>query len=231
MMVTSNLPPLTDWAVIFDLDGLLADTEPVWTESSRILLARRGRVYDPTMKSHFMGRHPQEVTALMIQHYQLAENPDNLLQERLDILCSLYQQGLKPLPGARELVLALAQDQIPMSVASGSPRRIVKLVLKQLHLIDWLSQFVGSDEVEHGKPAPDLFLLAARRMSIAPSRCIVLEDSIAGVQAALNAKMKCIAVPGPETPVAGVAHAHRVVNSLLELSPTALLHVVKTADL
>jgi HAD superfamily hydrolase (TIGR01509 family) len=214
-----------DLAVIFDLDGLLADTEPLWSESSCIFLRRRGLVYDPSLKPLFMGRHPMEVMTRMITHYGLTGEPGPMLEERLQIQRSLYERGISPMPGARELVLALAERGIPMAVASGSPTEIIRLVLKTLDLLGALSTWVGSDQVQRGKPAPDLFLLAAARLGAEPSRCVVLEDSTAGVEAAVAAGMRCVAVPSPETPLSTVAGADLVVQSLSELSPEILTRV------
>ncbi len=215
-----------DFAVIFDLDGLLADTEPLWTESSRLLLSRRGRVYDPSLKKSFMGRHPMEVMTTMIQHYDLTGEPEELVAERLEIQRELYRRDLRPLPGALELVGSLLDHEVPMIVASGSPAELVTLVLAQLKL-DRLLSFVDSGSLQRGKPAPDLFLLAAERLHTPPARCVVLEDAVAGVQAALAAGMACVAVPGPDTPKDEVGSAHLIVQSLEQLSPSTLANVIQ----
>lgn len=210
-------------AVIFDLDGLLADTEPLWGESARLLLARRGHTWDPSLKPQFMGRHPLEVAGMLVRHYGLDDTPAALVEERLAILDRLYRTArLQPMPGARALVAGLAAARVPMAVASGSPGRLVQLVLERIDLLAPITAWLGSDAVERGKPAPDLFLLAARRLGVEPAGCVVLEDAPAGVQAALAAGMTCFAVPLPETPVEAVASAHRVLQSLAQLAPADL---------
>jgi HAD superfamily hydrolase (TIGR01509 family) len=214
------------FAVIFDLDGLLADTEPIWSEATRRLLARRGCLYDAALKPSLMGRHPLEVMRRLCAHYQLEEDPASLVQERVTILRALYQSGVQPLSGARELVHALFAEEVPMAVASGSPGDIVAWVLRALDLSPPLTVFVGSDAVERGKPAPDLFLLAAQRLGAVPAVCVVLEDSTAGIEAARAAGMRCVAVPSPETPAAGAAKADRVAGTLLDLTPSILRRVV-----
>ena len=214
-------------AVIFDLDGLLADTEPSWSESARILLEGKGRVYDPSQKAVYMGRAPLEVAELMVVHYELSDAPAALVRQRLQILEGLYRSDPPgTLPGARELVAALADQGVPMAVASGSPTKLVEVVLEQLELGDAMTVYLGSDTVARGKPAPDLFLLAARWLGAEPRSCVVLEDAAAGVEAALAAGMACVAVPLAETPRHTVAAATRVVSSLERLTPADLLELI-----
>jgi HAD superfamily hydrolase (TIGR01509 family) len=221
------MSPRPELAVIFDLDGLLADTEPVWSESARLLLERRGRTYDPRSKSLLMGRHPLEVARWTVDRYGLDDAPDALLAERLQILLALYTATPpRPLPGARELVTALQGEGVPMAVASGSPSEVVEAVLQQLDLRGPLAVVVGSDAVLHGKPAPDVFLLAAERLGVDAEACVVLEDSPAGVKAALAAGMACVAVPSPGVTDADVAGAHARSRSLSELSPAVLREIV-----
>jgi HAD superfamily hydrolase (TIGR01509 family) len=223
------MSPRPEIAVIFDLDGLLADTEPVWSESARLLLERRHLSFEgwTRFKPSLMGRHPLEVARWIVEHYALDDAPDALLAERLEILLGLYAATPpRPLPGACELVAVLHDEGVPMAVASGSPSSVVEEVLRQLDLRGPLAIFVGSDAVRRGKPAPDLFLLAAKRLGAAVEACVVLEDSPAGVKAALAARMVCVAVPSPGVADADVVGAHHLSRSLSELSPAALRAIV-----
>lgn len=228
-MSINSSPKPPDFAAIFDLDGLLADTEPTWTESSIILLGRRGKTYDYSLKPKLMGRHPLEVLTLMAEYYGLDENPAQLLEERLEIIQELYRKKISPLPGAQELVRALHAAQVPMAVASGSPVILVETVLQSIGLASELCIRAGSNEVAHGKPAPDLFLLAAQRLQVPASICVVLEDAPAGVQAAHAAQMACIAVPGPLVKREQVDTADLIVTSLGELSVEVLARVAKSS--
>jgi HAD superfamily hydrolase (TIGR01509 family) len=204
--------------VIFDLDGLLADTEPIWNESARRLLSRRGLAWDPALKPRFMGRPPLVVAGMLVEHYGMKETPEELLAERMVLIRTLYDEApIQPMPGARSLVRALHADGLPLAVASGSPTNIARKVLDGLGLTQCLVAIIGSDQVNHGKPAPDIFLLAAQKISRAPEHCFVLEDAALGVEAALAAGMTCICVPSPETPADAADKAHRVVSSLEEL--------------
>jgi len=214
-------------AVIFDLDGVLADTEPLWSRSAELVLQRHGARFDPGLKPRFMGRHPLEVAQIMVEHYSLQVAPEALLAERLAILRGIYASA--PIPavtGARELVEALASQGVPMAVASGSPGALVTAVLTSLGLVQQLRIHLGSDEVEHGKPAPDLFEEAARRLGAPPGRCVVVEDAVLGVQAARAAGMACVALASAAVAVELLAAADRVVHSLTELTPALLARVV-----
>lgn len=208
-------------AVIFDLDGLLADTEPLWTESARRLLARRGLQYAPELKARTIGRHPIEVMGIYKETYRLEEEPAALAAERVALLRELYEKDLRPMPGAPELVGALAAERVPMAVASSSPASLIELVLDRLELGQDIPVRVGSERVQRGKPAPDLFLLAAAELGVPPSACVVLEDAPAGMLAARAAGMLCVAVPGPHTPLP-LPPCDLQVSSLRELSPARL---------
>ena len=219
-----------DLAVIFDLDGLLADTEPLWIASARELLQRRGLAEDPQLRPRVMGRPPKVVAAIYVEHFGLDEEPGDLMEERLAILRQLYgERGVDPLPGAVPLVRQLCASGLPLAVASGSPTELVELVLSKIQLAGAFSAVVGSDQGGRGKPAPDIFLNAAARLGWIPDRCVVLEDSALGIIAALAAKMGCIACPSAETPTDVATRAHRVVSALTEVDLEMMFAVSREA--
>ena len=219
---------MTRYAVIFDLDGLLANTEPIWSKSTQLLLSRRGKTFDPALKPRFMGRHPLEVAGLLAAHYGLQQNAADLLEERLVILRQLYaERPIAAMPGALALVKALGQAAVPLAVASGSPLFLVQTVLERLELSESFAVQLGSDQVERGKPHPDLFLLAADRLGVAPPTCVVLEDAPAGVDAARAAGMAVAAVPSKDVPRDQVAHADLVLGSLEAVTPATLCRLAQ----
>jgi HAD superfamily hydrolase (TIGR01509 family) len=209
--------------VIFDLDGLLTDTEPLWSRSAKIMLERRHRQVDLALKPQLMGRAPADVARLMVEYYQLDESPEVFLAERVALMYELYNNKVPLMRGAQALVQELAQARVPIAVASGSPTALIDLALKQSGLGPYFEHRIGSDLVRRGKPAPDIFLRAAECLPTPARHCLVLEDSAAGVEAALAAQMKCIAVPSPETERRLAARAHLVVESLSELSLARML--------
>jgi beta-phosphoglucomutase-like phosphatase (HAD superfamily) len=228
-------------AVIFDLDGLLVDTEPMWNRSADIVLGRRGFEYDDDLRQRGMGRHPLEVARMMVEHYDLKDEPTALMRERLDEQRALYRSGISLLPGARPLAEALAQASIPMAVASGSPTELVNICLQAAGsprdraagsartFRDHFGAVFGSDLVARGKPAPDLFLLAAKKMGIAPTSCLVLEDAPSGVVAAKAAKMSVVQVVRADAHVEGHSDADLVCQSLEQLSVPLLQTLAQRA--
>ncbi|PIE19594.1 MAG: hypothetical protein CSA65_01625 [Proteobacteria bacterium] len=182
-------------AVLFDLDGLLVDTEPLWIRSAGEVLARRGHRWDLALRQRVMGRHPLEVARFMVEHYGLDDDPTALMEERLELQRGLYaSEGIEPMPGALALVRQLVEAGIPRAVASGSPTALVATCLEALDLRASFSCAIGADQVSRGKPAPDVFLAAASALGVEPRGCVVLEDANNGVAAALAADMICVKV-------------------------------------
>ena len=217
-------PP--SFAVIFDLDGVLVDTEPLWTRSADLLLERYGHRFDPSLKQKMMGRPALESATILRDRYELDRAPNALVDERLTILTQLLEAGISPMPGASQLVRALSLASIPLGVASGSPQRIVEHVLTQTGLLEYMQAVMGSDQVRHGKPNPEIFLTVADQLHCRPECCLVFEDSEAGILAALAAKMVCIAVASPFTPVDLQQRAQMYVSNLNQLTVEQLRKMV-----
>ena len=210
-------------AVLFDLDGLLVDTEPLWVRSADEVLRRRGATWDRSLRQHVMGRHPREVARFMIDHYGLDCDAESLMEERLELQRELYQRhGVELLGGAQELVDGLLAARVPMAVASGSPTHLVRSCLEAVGLVTRFGAVVGADRVGRGKPAPDVFLAAAAELGASAAGCVVLEDANNGVQAALAAHMSCVKVARDGE----LAGAHLLVESLHDVSPADLQRLV-----
>lgn len=210
--------------VIFDLDGVLLDTEGFYTRVTQEMLGRYGKVYDWSHKGHMLGRPAVEAVSYLIRTLDLPITPDDFLLEREARLAVLFPAS-PPMPGARELVAALAASGVGQAVATSSTA--ATFAMKTARHADWFATFaavvVGDDpRVGRGKPAPDIFLVAADALGAAPAACVVVEDSPAGVAAARAAGMQVIAVPDPALGRDRVADADVVVDSLHELSAAAL---------
>ncbi|MFF1679717.1 HAD family hydrolase [Streptomyces sp. NPDC058256] len=187
---------LTGTAVVFDLDGTLVDSEPNYFEAGRRTLAEYG-VTDFTWADHesYVGISTQETLALWKERYGLTAPLDTLLADTNRRYLELARASTRVYPEMRKFVELLAGDGVPMAVASGSSLEAIEAILTGTGLAAHLPTVVSSDEVAHGKPAPDVFLEAARRLGAAAADCVVLEDAAPGAAAAHAAGMRCIAIP------------------------------------
>ncbi|MBK6010719.1 HAD family phosphatase [Streptomyces sp. MBT53] len=189
----SNLGGLS---VIFDLDGTLVDSEPNYYEATRQTLAEHG-VPDFTWAQHerFVGISTQETLALLKERHGLKTPVGELLTETNSRYLALARAATHAYPEMRKFVELLAAEGVPMAVASGSSPEAIEAILSGTGLDTVLRTVVSADEVAQGKPAPDVFLEAARRLGAAPADCVVLEDAAPGAAAAHAAGMRCIAIP------------------------------------
>ena len=207
--------------VIYDMDGLLLNTEGFYTQATQQIVKQYGRTYDWTLKSQLLGKTAADSAALLIQTLKLPLTPEEYLSKRDKILCDWFPQ-CAPLPGAKALTAHLHQHHIPQAVASSSSRN--HFALKTSLHQTWFSTFqcvvLGDDaEIKQGKPSPEIFLTAAQRLKADPQHCLVFEDAPAGIQAALTAGMGVIAVPAPQIDRTFVQNAHQILSSLEEFVP------------
>ncbi|MGW4573077.1 HAD family hydrolase [Streptomyces tendae] len=187
---------LGDISVIFDLDGTLVDSEPNYYEAGRRTLAEYG-VPDFTWADHeaYVGISTQETVADWQRRYGLRASVEELLAVKNRHYLALARDSVRAYPEMRKFVELLAGEGVPMAVASGSSLEAIGTILARTGLNAQLRTVVSADEVARGKPAPDVFLEAARRLGAEPARCVVLEDAAPGAAAAYAAGMRCIAVP------------------------------------
>jgi pseudouridine-5'-monophosphatase len=207
--------------VIFDMDGLLLDTEPFYTQATQAIVGRYGKTFDWSIKGNMVGRPAMESARYLVEALDLPLAPEEYLREREQMLEVLAPTSV-PLPGARALTEGLAAQGAPLAIATSSGRRLFDLKTQRHR--DWLAVFrfvvLGDDpRVRRGKPAPDIFLVAADDLGAAPADCVVVEDAPAGVAAARAAGMQVVAVPDPANDQAQFADANCIVPSLTALTP------------
>ncbi|WP_328869502.1 HAD family phosphatase [Streptomyces sp. NBC_00287] len=183
-------------SIIFDLDGTLVDSEPNYYEAGRQTLAEHG-VPDFSWAEHesYVGISTLETVTDWKARYRLRASVEELLAAKNRRYLDLARVSTRAYPEMRKFVELLATEGIPMAVASGSSREAIEAVLVGTGLDAHLRTVVSADEVDHGKPAPDVFLEAARRLGAEPADCVVLEDAAPGAAAAHAAGMRCVAIP------------------------------------
>ncbi|WP_437021744.1 HAD family hydrolase [Streptomyces sp. enrichment culture] len=183
-------------SVIFDLDGTLVDSEPNYYEAGRQVLAEHG-VPDFTWEQHeeYVGISMRETVADWKERYGLTAPVEELAAAKNRRYLELARASTRVYPEMRKFVELLAAEDVPMAVASGSSREAITATLAGTGLDAYLRTAVSADEVARGKPAPDVFLEAARRLGAHPAHCVVLEDAAPGAAAAHAAGMRCIAIP------------------------------------
>jgi HAD superfamily hydrolase (TIGR01509 family) len=207
--------------VFYDVDGLLLNTEPFYTRVNQIIAGRYGRTFDWTLKSRTLGLRAEDTARITVESIPLPMTPEEYLEERKVLIEELFPLA-EPMPGAVRLTRHLHEHGIPQAVASSSDRHHFEL--KTSRHKDWFSIFqcavVGADpDVKRGKPAPDIFLVTARRMGADPSNCLVFEDAPSGIEAASSAGMVVIAVPDPNIAHLAFPGAQGILHSLTEFEP------------
>jgi HAD superfamily hydrolase (TIGR01509 family) len=205
-------------AVIFDLDGVLIDSEVVWNEARRELVEARGGAWRDDAQQQMMGMSSLEWSRYMHDELGVQASPEAISAAVVERVKRLYGERLPLLPGAREAVKSLAAHW-PLALASSANREIIALALELAELTDSFQATVSSEEVSHGKPAPDVYLEAARRLSQQPARCAAVEDSANGILAAAAAGMRVIAIPNRAFPPSGevLASADVVLPTIRDL--------------
>jgi HAD superfamily hydrolase (TIGR01509 family) len=207
-------------AVIFDMDGVLIDSEQIWDEVREELARERGGRWHQRAQADMMGMSSTEWSRYMHDVIGLPEPPEEINKEVVRRLLARYKESLPLLPGAVEAVERLAK-RWPLGLASSSNREVIDAVLEQAEIAHLFRATVSSEDVEHGKPAPDVYLEAARRLGVDPTSCAAIEDSQNGIRSARAAGMRVIAIPNPHYPPSEdtLALADAVLKSLDELTP------------
>jgi HAD superfamily hydrolase (TIGR01509 family) len=186
-------------AVIFDLDGVLVDSEQLWDDARRELVRERGETWRPDATRAMMGMSSLEWSRYMHDELRVDMAPAEISTGVVERLERLYRERLPLYPGAVETVAAVAERH-RLGLASSANREIIDLVLELARLRQFFEATVSSEEVPRGKPAPDVYLQAARRLRVSPERCAAVEDSANGIRSAAAAGMKVVAIPNREFP-------------------------------
>lgn len=186
-------------ALIFDMDGTLVDSEPFAERAWADFLRTHGHELDDSVLGRMFGLRLMEGAAVVKDAYGLELSIEAIAEEQDHLRLAALKGNLKPMPGAGAMLAFAREAGLPIALATSSLRHHADLTLAEAEMAGLFNVEVTGDEVEHGKPAPDIFLLASERLDVAPERCLVFEDSPAGVAAALAANMRCIWIPTVKT--------------------------------
>ena len=210
-------------AVVFDLDGVLIASEEVWDAVRERYVRERGGRYDADVQRAMMGMSAPEWSRFLHQDAGVPDEPAAINRDVVELMLEAYRRELPLVPGAVEAVRRVAAT-FPLALASSSNRAIFEEVLRLAGIADCFAATVSSEEVARGKPAPDVYLEAARRLGVAPELCTAVEDSQAGIRSAKSAGMRVVAIPNASYPPddEALALADTVVRSLDELTADVL---------
>ena len=207
-------------AVVFDMDGVLIASEEIWDEVRETYVRERGGRYDDEVQRAMMGMSSTEWSRFLHEEAGVPDEPEAINDEVVRRMLDAYRDHLPVIDGAADAVRRLA-SRYTLGLASSSNRQLIDTVLDVAGLAQHFAATVSSEEVARGKPAPDVYLEAARRLDVEATRCAAVEDSHGGIRSAKSAGMRVIAIPNPSYPPDedSLAQADVMIASLDELTP------------
>lgn len=187
---------MTFSAVIFDMDGLLVDSEPIWYEVELALIEAQGYTYTDDVRDLTVGLRVDEFARIIYEHYpKVAASPEEVAQAVMKEMTRVPREKIKAQPGANEIIQYVAEQNISRAIASSSAQVIIEHFVENMGWANLIPKRYSAQYMKHGKPAPDIYLYTAEQLGIPPEKCLALEDSRAGTQAAIAAGMTCYTVP------------------------------------
>jgi len=222
---------MTIEAIIFDMDGLLVDSEPTWDKARVAIAARVGKPWNQQDHFNIMGVSTADWAQYMITRLDLMYTQEEVQKEVIDQMVAIYTQKIPFRPFAVEAVQWAAANY-PTALASGSPRQLIDIVTQTPELRDCFQVILSTDEIGVGKPDPAIYLETARRLGVAPEKCLCIEDSPFGVLSGRRANMVVINIPDPGFPLKPeeARHADMILESLGELSDQVIHRLNKNTD-
>ena len=210
-------------AVCFDLDGLMFNTEVIFNEVGHELLRRRDRVMTHDLITAMMGRRAIEAVQVMINWHELSDTAEDLIDESQVLFFELAKDRLEAMPGLFELLEAIESRDLPKGVATSSTRSYLEKILGKFRLIERFHSILTAEDVQIGKPHPEIYLKAAVRLGVAPEEMLVLEDSQAGTNAASAAGAFAVSIPHEHSAAHDFSNASLVADSLHDSRVMALV--------
>ncbi len=208
-------------AVIFDMDGLMVDTEPLSRAAWERVVAPFGGTIDDALYQAMLGHRTVESAGMVLDRWPIPLTVEALVARKSAAYLDILSAGVPAMPGLHALIDSLDAHGLPWAVATSTPREVALFIIGELGLLERCGAIAAGDEVTHGKPAPDIYLLAAERLGVDPARCLALEDTSTGCRAAAAAGMAVIAVPGEWSATADFGCAAHLAGSLVDV-PTLI---------
>lgn len=203
--------------IIFDMDGVISDTQKFHAQAESMVFKKYGIDISPEeITRKYAGIKDIVTFAEIIKKYNLPVDKETLRKQKWEIMDVLLQGNVHSIPGVIEFIKKLSEEKFSHAVGSASSQDYVKNILIKLGLLEYFSVFASAFEVPQGKPAPDIFLLAAKRLALSPKECMVIEDAPSGVAAAKAAGMKCIAITTTHSKEE-LKNADKIIHSFNEL--------------
>lgn len=229
MFLPRNMPAACT-AVIFDMDGVLIDSEIFWDEAGHKFFNKRGITFTREIKAHLTGNSMQQAITWVKQEFSLPEPVADLCDEYTALSSHIYEHVTQPLPGAVELLAALRAANIKTAIASGSYLARIELVVKKFGWEKYFDALVSADQVNFvGKPHPAIYERAASELQVAPAACVAIEDSVNGLWSAKAAGMRCIAAVNERWSFGDFSQADLIVPSLADERIYTLLGLTQYA--
>ena len=210
-------------AVIFDMDGVIAETEHAHIGAEKQTMLKYGIEIFEDELHEYTGTTAKVMFTSLIEKYKLNTTFDRIFKEKEEILFKLLEEDVQPTKGVIDLLRKLKKMKIKLAVASSSHKRMIEYVLKKLKIIDLFDSIVGAEDIDRSKPDPEIFLISAKRLNVKPEECIVVEDSKLGVEAAKKAGMKCLGYVNPSSGKQDLSKADFVADDFYKLDIQKLL--------
>jgi len=201
-------------AIIFDLDGLMVDSEPLARAAWRALLAEYGHTLDEETVNAMLGLRLMDSAKVIKERFQLALAVEHVAERRAEIFLASLAGNLEPMPGLARLLSVVEARGLRRAVATSSPAFYAPVALREIGAMDGFEAIITGDMVARGKPAPDIYLAAAAALALSPEVCMALEDSPVGIRAAKAAGMRCVAVPNAQSAEMDLSEADAILPSL-----------------
>ena len=207
-------------AVIFDMDGVIIDSEPFYHEVQIDFFHKIGITVLPKEYNNYIGAGMREMWNMIKSSRNITQPIEELVKLNNKVLLDYFERSsnLTPTPYFTDFLASIQAVEMQTAVASSTTKPIIEIILKKLKLYDIFNIIISGDEVENGKPAPDIFLQAAARLNVKPLECMVVEDSYNGVKAAKSAGMYCLGYHNPNSGCQNISDADKIINSFANIN-------------